>query len=169
MSRAFVKEPEGALVGEPDMDLPQSPHPAYITPRGKRALETRLEELRAERDRMVEAGETFETSLHLAQVERDIRYYETRLERAIVVDPAKQHPEEVGFGATVTVADPDGNRQTYEIVGEDEMDVDNNRIPWVSPLATALIGNGPGDTITWKRPAGDLELEIVDLRYPDAE
>ena len=45
MSRAFVKEGDGAL--DPLPDLPVSPHPNYVTPRGLAALQARLRELGA--------------------------------------------------------------------------------------------------------------------------
>jgi transcription elongation GreA/GreB family factor len=50
-------------------------------------------------------------------------------------------------------------------VGEDEADAAAGKISWVSPLARTLMGASVGDTVTWKRPAGDLELEIVSIRY----
>ena len=40
MSRAFVKEGDGDL--DPLPDLPISPQPNYVTPRGLAALQTRL-------------------------------------------------------------------------------------------------------------------------------
>ena len=43
MSRAFVKEGDGDL--EPLPDLPLSPHPNYVTPRGFAALQSRLQDM----------------------------------------------------------------------------------------------------------------------------
>jgi transcription elongation factor GreB len=39
-------------------------------------------------------------------------------------------------------------------------------VSWVSPLARALSGAKIGQFVTWKRPAGDLELEILAIKYP---
>ncbi|MGH6941186.1 GreA/GreB family elongation factor [Hypericibacter sp.] len=39
---------------------------------------------------------------------------------------------------------------------------------WVSPLARAISGASVGDTVLWKRPAGDLSLEILSIKYPKA-
>jgi transcription elongation GreA/GreB family factor len=103
----------------------------------------------------------------LAQVERDLRYYQGRIEKAVVVDLSKQPADEVHFGAIVEVEDENGERHTFTIVGEDEADVTKNRVSWVSPLARAMLGAKVGDTVTWQRPAGNLELEIVNIRYPD--
>ena len=37
---------------------------------------------------------------------------------------------------------------------------------WLSPLAKALIGARVGDTVKWRRPVGDTDLEILDIHYP---
>lgn len=163
MSRAFVKEGDGAL--DPLPDLPLSPHPNFVTPRGLAALQERLREtqvrlaaLKARPDRLDKLPE--------AAAERDIRYLEARLRSAIPVDPA-QHPlDEVAFGLAVTVADADGAETTYEITGEDEADPARHRIAPQSPLARALIGAGVGDVVTWRRPSGPVELEILAITCP---
>jgi len=38
-------------------------------------------------------------------------------------------------------------------------------VSWVSPLAKALHGAKVGDLVSWKRPAGDQELEVLKLSY----
>ncbi len=64
----------------------------------------------------------------------------------------------------MTVADAEGREITYEIVGEDEADAALNRIAPQSPLARALLGARPGDLVTWRRPAGAVELEVLAIR-----
>ena len=81
------------------------------------------------------------------------------------VGPARQKPQEVAFGATVRVADPQDEEREFTIVGEDELDAEHGRVSWVSPLAKALLGARVGDVILWRRPAGDVELEILAIRY----
>jgi transcription elongation GreA/GreB family factor len=53
----------------------------------------------------------------------------------------------VRFGSLVTFQRDDGRRQTYRIVGEDEADPARGSIPYVSPLARALMGKEVGDTV----------------------
>ncbi|MND03721.1 Transcription elongation factor GreA [compost metagenome] len=65
--------------------------------------------------------------------------------------------------------DEAGAPHRFTIVGEDEADVVKNRISWVSPLASALLNRSAGDVITWRRPAGDMELEIAGFNYVPAE
>ena len=69
----------------------------------------------------------------------------------------------------VTVEDADGQRQNFAMVGEDEADPQAGRLSYVSPLARALDGAVVGDLITWKRPAGDQELEVVAIQYEEEE
>jgi len=167
MSRAFVKEGSENAGSEELPERPQSPHPNYVTPRGERLLRERLEALQAERHRLHadhEADLLDEEELKI--VERDLRYVQERLDRAIAVDIANQPHDRVAFGARVTVEDEDGKAMSFRIVGEDEADPDAGYISWVSPLARALGGSAIGDTAIWKRPAGDRELEVVAIEYP---
>ena len=52
------------------------------------------------------------------------------------------------------------------VVGDDEADVSAGKISWASPLGRAMIGAKIGDTVVWRRPAGEAQVCIVDIRYP---
>jgi transcription elongation GreA/GreB family factor len=69
----------------------------------------------------------------------------------------------------VDVVDAAGARHEFAIVGEDEADAEHGKVSWVSPLARALIGAGVGDVVQWRRPAGEVALEIRAIRYPERE
>lgn len=167
MSRAFVKESDDdAVAGE----LPERPLPAhanYVTPQGLEQLQTRVRELQEQHEQLSPlAKDDSEAKRKLREVERDQRYFNAQLDRATVVDPAGQPRDGVHFGATVEIADEDGTRHVFSIVGDDEADVTAGRISWASPLAEAMIGARIGDIVKWRRPAGDAEVEIVKIRYP---
>jgi transcription elongation GreA/GreB family factor len=66
----------------------------------------------------------------------------------------------------VQVRDPSGREQVYEITGEDEADLALGRISAHSPLARALIGAQAGDSVTWKKPSGPIELTISAITCP---
>src|SRR3989338_2996899 len=149
MSRAFVKEGDGAL--DPLPDLPVSPHPNYVTPRGLAALQARPDRL----DKLPEAA-----------AERDTRYLESRLRSAILIDPASLPLTSVAFGLAITVTDDAGHATTYEITGEDEADAARYRIAPQSPLARALIGAEAGDEVTWRKPSGPVTLTIKAITRP---
>lgn len=163
MSRAFVKENEDQVPELPER--PQSPHPNFVTPRGLAQLRQQLAELEEAKHRHA-SEETLLDKEALQVSERDIRYVQERLTRAIPVDYAQQPKDRVDFGATVETEDENGVKRSFEIVGEDEADPNIGKLSWVSPLALALKDAKAGDTVVWKRPAGDLELEILSIRYP---
>ena len=70
------------------------------------------------------------------------------------------------FGATVTISDEDtGDETTYQIVGDLESDIKQNRIAVSSPIARALIKGEEGDVVTVKAPGGNKDYEILKILY----
>ncbi|MBI2313240.1 MAG: GreA/GreB family elongation factor [Betaproteobacteria bacterium] len=165
MSQAFVKEQDEAL-GNKLPDRPQSDHPNYVTPQGLSLLHDKVHALQEQRTALDATPDDPMKQQRVAEVERDLRYCQGRIERAVVVDLAKQPADEVHFGAVVQVRDEKGESHEFTVVGEDEADVVAGKVSWVSPLAKAMLGSKVGDTVTWQRPAGNVELEITRIRYP---
>lgn len=165
MSRAFVKENDLEHAGTDLPERPQSEHPNYVTPTGLARLHEEAARLEAERASLSPRKEDPVVRQQLAVIERDLRYFQGRLERAIAVNPAEQQQDVILFGAIVEVEDEEGESHVFEIVGEDEADIHCNKVSWVSPLARALIGHKVGDSAVWRRPAGDLALEVTAIRY----
>jgi transcription elongation factor GreB len=168
MSRAFVKEPDA---GAPDEGLPErqiSDHPNYVTPAGLRQLEQALGELEERRLELLAATEDDPLAQsQLDYVDRDLRFITRRLETAILVDPRRQPRRMVKFGAAVTVSEPGGALRTFTIVGEDEADLKAGKISYVSPLSEALLDARVGSTVLWRRPAGNRNLTIQAIDYPE--
>jgi transcription elongation factor GreB len=161
MSRAFVKESDGDEDGLPER--PRSPHINYVTPHGLSLLHAQLDELLARKSAL--AGlEDLASRQQAKVIERDLRYYQERIESAVLIDPEMQPQDRVHFGATVEVLDEDGTVLRFTIVGEDEADVAHGKISWVSPLARALLNARVNDVVTWRRPAGDRQLEILSIQ-----
>jgi transcription elongation GreA/GreB family factor len=167
MSRAFVKESDEDLAAGELPERPLSAHANYVTSAGLEQLHARLRELQEERERLHSRGaDDSIAKQRLREVDRDLRYFKTQLERAIVVDPAGQPQDEVHFGAVVRIADQEGREHEFNLVGDDEADVAAGKISWASPLAKAMIGARAGDVVVWHRPAGDAEVEITAIVYP---
>ncbi len=162
MSRAFVKEEAIETVQEL-ADKPISPYPNYVTPEGLQKLRERFADYQA-RQAQLSRQQDLGARQELMLIRRELRYLEQRLKSALVIEPPPQAKDRVHFGAWVEVADPQGNLHTYRIVGEDEADVANGYISWVAPLAQALLDARVGDIVTWQRPAGEVELEVVAVR-----
>lgn len=169
MSRAFVKESDDDLVAGELPERPVPVHVNYVTPRGLEQLQARLRELQERHEGVKRRSEEDSAAKQaLREIDRDLRYVNAQLERAVVVDPAQQPRDEVHFGASVAIEDEDGLAHEFTLVGDDEADVSAGKISWASPLARALMNGKVGDTVAWRRPAGESEVEILSIRYPDA-
>ncbi len=167
MSRAFTKESDDDLVAGELPERPVPTHANYVTPRGHKQLQARARALQEQHEKLAaQSGEDSAAKQKLREVERDQRYFNAQLERAMVVDPAGQPRDQAHFGAAVKMLDEDGKAHRFTIVGDDEADVAGGKISWASPLANALIGAKVGDTVIWRRPAGNAEVEIVEITYP---
>ncbi len=165
MSKAFTKEDEGSLA-ERLADLPLSEHPNYVTREGLSQLNARLQVRRADLAELKDADDDMNGRYAIAVAERDIRFLEARVGRAILVELDTQDPGVVAFGAEVDVKDEEDEPHTYRIVGEDQADPKRGLIAPFSPLAVALRDARVGDAVEWRRPTGTLTLEVAAIRYP---
>jgi transcription elongation factor GreA len=95
-------------------------------------------------------------------IEGRVAELEDRISRAHVIDVSKLSGKQIMFGATVSVIDEDTDeKQSFQIVGEDEADVRAKRLSITSPLARALIGKTVGDTVEVTTPGGSKQYEIA--------
>ena len=183
MSKAFTKEPDGDD-DDDDRDVADAlpgGFTNYITPAGyKRLSDERVHLWKVERPKLVETiawaasngdrsenGDYIYGKRKLREIDRRIRFLTQRLDSAVVVENAGKNHEKVYFGATVTVADENGDERTVSIVGVDEIDLHRGHVSWISPIATALLQRSVGDVVTLRAPRGSEELEILEIRYDD--
>ena len=54
---------------------------------------------------------------------------------------------------------------SYRIVGADEIDLDQDWVSWVSPIARALLNARLGQRVPFKFPSGETELEVIRIEY----
>ena len=98
-------------------------------------------------------------------IEGRIKELEMILSRAEVIDPAKLSGS-VKFGARVTVVDEDTDEEkSFQLVGEQEADLERGLLNVRSPLARALIGKDEGDSVEVTTPGGQKSYEILSIRY----
>lgn len=72
----------------------------------------------------------------------------------------------VVFGATVTLLNLENDDEvTYQIVGEEEADIEQKLISITSPIARALIGKREGDIAGVNAPGGVREYEVLEVKY----
>jgi transcription elongation factor GreA len=101
-----------------------------------------------------------------AQLDARMRYLESRIGMAQVIDPETVKESKVTFGATVTMLDVDNNTKVvYRIVGEDESDATAGKISLGAPIARAMLGKRVGEEVLVKLPKGDREYEVVAIEY----
>lgn len=151
----------------------------YITPKGIEKLKAEYHELlNVERPKVVEVvawaasnGDRSENADYqygkrrLRQIDGRLHFLQKRIEAAEVIDPKSLKSDKVIFGATVTIETEDGDTYTYQIVGEDELDIKQNKISWKSPVARALLGKKLDDEVKIQKPAGDETVVITDIVF----
>ena len=158
MSRAFVNEDNAAAQADQPVERQISAQPNYVTPTGLVQLQARVAELQALHSQQAIQGDLADKQ-RIADLERDLRYFKQRLQSAQVVAPTSS--EQVRIGHWVTFVDEQDHEQRVQFVGEDQADAAKGLINWGSPLGRALLGAKVGDEVVWKRPAGDVAIEVV--------
>ncbi len=152
-----------------------------ITVRGSEMMKAELHQLKTvERPHVVNAiaearahGDLSENADYDAAKERQgfiegrIRDLEGKLSNARVIDPSTLDADgRVVFGATVELEDlKEGNKVSYQIVGDDEADIKVGKISVSSPIARALINKVEGDVAEVHAPSGVREYEVLSVRY----
>lgn len=152
-----------------------------ITVAGAEKLRRELDELkRVKRPAVVQAiaearekGDLSENAEYDAakemqgHIEGRIAELEGKIPMLQIIDPKTlQAGERIVFGATVELKDEDsGNTKSYQIVGDDEADIKENRISISSPLARSLIGKFEGDEVTCPAPKGLIHYAIISVKY----
>jgi transcription elongation factor GreA len=152
-----------------------------ITIRGAEKLRAELKHLKSvERPRIIQAiadarehGDLKENAeYHAAReqqsfVEGRIEEINAKLSNAQIIDVTTLGTSgRVVFGATVEISDEDtGEETTYQIVGEDEADINEGKISVTSPIARALIGKEEGEVVEFQAPGGLKTYEILSVKY----
>ncbi|WP_213767749.1 transcription elongation factor GreA [Caballeronia sp. dw_19] len=152
-----------------------------LTKRGAALLRDELQRLKSvERPAVVNSisearaqGDLSENSEYDAAKEKQgfiegrIAEIESKLAGAQVIDPTTVEADgRVIFGATVELEETaTGHAVTYQIVGDDEADIDHGLVSISSPIARALIGKTEGDVASVQAPSGAREYEIIAVKY----
>lgn len=166
MSRGFVKEDDQEEIPfvPPRAHLPEGTA-NYVTPTGLKAL---LEEKEGLMRELAELNSTNENEKRIAtnHINAKLNLLNDRIFSAKVVEPNEEKPNEVRFGALVTLkTGTSAKPQQYRIVGVDEADIAKEKISFISPMARMLINKKIGDKAVLKLPKGDRVFEILDISY----
>ena len=147
-----------------------------MTQEGKEKLEKELEDLKVnKRAEIIERikiarsfGDLSENSEYesakdeQAFVEGRISTLENMIRFAEIINDQDYADDEVTLGRKVTFKElPDGDEETYTIVGSAEADPMSFKISNDSPMAQALIGKKVGETVTIETPGGAFDVKIL--------
>ncbi len=152
-----------------------------LTAEGAERLKEELKELKfVKRPQVIEAiavardhGDLKENAeYHAAREEQGfmegrIAELESVLSNAQIIDVSKLNKSgRVVFGCTVDLIDIESEEGvTYQVVGDIEADISQNRIAISSPIARALIGKEEGEDVAVQAPGGTREYEITAVHY----
>lgn len=100
-------------------------------------------------------------------IEGRINALESTLAEAQIIDVSSVNANgRVVFGATVDLLNLGNEAEVkYQIVGEEEADIDQGQISISSPIARALIGKEEGDIAEVDAPGGIVEYEVLGIQY----
>lgn len=149
-----------------------------MTLEGKHKLETELEDLKVnkrkdiiERIKIARSfGDLSENSEYesakdeQAMLEGRIATLENMIRFAEIIDDENIDDDEVSLGRVVTFQEmPDGDEESYTIVGSAEADPMEFKISNDSPIAKSLIGKKLGDIVSIESPGGDFDVKITKI------
>ena len=152
-----------------------------MTRNGLEALKRELQQLKSvDRPAIIEAiaearaqGDLSENAEYEAAKEKQgfiegrLADIEAKLSQSEIIDPENLKAEgRCVFGATIELEDLDTEKKsTYQIVGDDESSIKDNKISINSPLAKALIGKEEGDIVEFETPGGIKTFDILRVLY----
>ncbi len=157
--------------------------PRYITPEGFRRIAAEHERIWtvtrprvvAEVEAAAALGDRSENAEYiygkrkLRELDRRLRDLSERMDSLTVVDPRPHPSGRAYFGAWVTVELEDGEERRYRLVGPDEFDVEAGLISVDAPLGRALLGKREGEVALVRRPAGAVEVTVVEIAWEAPE
>jgi transcription elongation factor GreB len=155
----------------------------YITAAGHARLKAEFDQLwRMRRPEVVRAlaaaaaeGDRSENAEYiyrkkeLREIDARLKYLTLRLDELKVVAGSPGDPSRVFFGAWLEIVDDAGATHRHRIVGSDEVDATRGWISIDAPVSRALLGRAVGEVVEVSLPGGVRELEILGIRYAEAE
>ena len=149
----------------------------YVTREGLDGMKVKLAEMNEERmkiaDKIEEArelGDLKENAEYHAAKEAQamlhahLRDLEDKIARSKVLEDQDIDLSKAYVGAIVRVLNKKTKKEmTYTLVSPVEADMASGKISTQSPVGKAILGSSVGDVVTAKVPAGDLNMEILEI------
>jgi transcription elongation factor GreA len=149
-----------------------------ITKEGYQVLKKDLEKLKSvERPENIKAIEVARAHGDLSEnaefdaakerqafIEARINELEYKLGNAEIIDPSDLPKNKVVFASTFILENIDtGDEVKYQLVGDDESDIEKGKISISSPLGRAILGKAPGDEVVLQAPGGKRSYELIEI------
>ena len=142
-----------------------------MTLEGKAKLEAELEELKVVIKIARSYGDLSENSEYesakdeQAFVEGRISTLEKMIRFAEIIDDNNVEKDVVSLGRKITFIElPDGDEETYTIVGSAEANPVEGKISNDSPIAKGIIGKKLNEEVVIPTPGGEMKIRIIDIQ-----
>lgn len=100
-----------------------------------------------------------------AFVEGRITTLENMIRNARIIEEDEMGGDVVTLGRSVTFIElPDGEEETYTIVGSAEADPFEGKISNDSPIAKSLIGHKVDEKVSVQTPGGEMLVKIISIK-----
>ena len=127
----------------------------------------RIADARAEGD-LKENAEYHAQREAQGQLQAKINQIKGEMSRAEILDLSSLPKDQVRIGATVRVMDLDlEEEEEITLVGSGDEDYDRGRYLATSPLGQGLVGKKIGDKVSIPVPRGNLNFEILEIRFEE--
>lgn len=146
-----------------------------MTPDGYKDIEQEIADLKQKRPSLIkrlaaaaalgdrsENAEYSSSKRDLGQLNGRLHYLEKQLKYANVVKPADNDILDIGKYVTIEFMD-DHEQETYQLVGEHEANLDQNKVSFTSPIGKALNNHKENDIVTVTAPNGSYQVKIIKL------
>jgi len=151
----------------------------YVSQEGFDRMKAELVELN---DRRMKVAGAIEHARSLGDLKENAEYHSAKEEQAMLHARINDLEDKISrcemladqnidtsrvyLGATVSVLNLKTKKQvTYMIVSPVEADMASGKISAQSPVGKALLGLAVGEKAVAKVPAGDLQLEVKEIKY----
>ena len=104
----------------------------------------------------------------LREIDRRLRFLNSRINTAEIIDPSKIRSDKIQFGAFVNLENEDGEIKNIQIVGVDETNINAGKISWKSPLGKSLLGKVSGDEVETRTPEVSSYIRFLILSTGDS-
>jgi len=147
-----------------------------MTPAGYRAIEQEIKDLKKQRPAKIknlaaaaalgdrsENAEYTTSKQELGRLNSRLRYLHKQLQYSDVVEPADNDKLDIGKFVTVEFMD-DHDQLTYQLVGKQEANLDQQKISFTSPIGRSLDNHKVGDIVTVESPDGSYQVKIIAIK-----